>query len=156
MSYHRTMQSVPGSFSWSEDLDETLNYWFWLRRVEPVSDATIAAKVRDAAQPPLMRHRDVEALARRNEYLKVWQVWKRARVEAQIEESRGTPQSTARAHYNAVAEIGLESLHIQWVMAPLGERWLVKPDTAVLGIEGATAEQRREAIITAAQLLRRV
>ncbi|MGH7763639.1 MAG: hypothetical protein ACREOM_04380 [Candidatus Dormibacteraceae bacterium] len=26
------MQSEPGSFSWSEDLDEALNYWFWLRR----------------------------------------------------------------------------------------------------------------------------
>jgi hypothetical protein len=27
-----TVKNRPGSFSWSEDLDETLNYWFWLRR----------------------------------------------------------------------------------------------------------------------------
>lgn len=150
------MQSEPGSFSWSEDLDETLNYWFWLRRVEPVSDETIAEKVRDAALPPLIRHRDVEAQTRWSDYLKSWGAWKRARVEAHIEELRTTPQSMARAHYKAVAAIGLPSLRVRWVMAPLGARWLVKPDTAVLGIEGATAEQQREAIIAAAQALRRV
>src|SRR6266550_7166323 len=44
-------------------------------------------------------------------------------------------------------------LRVQWVMAPFGERWLLPPDLAVMGVEGGTAESRRKGVLQAARAL---
>jgi hypothetical protein len=150
------MQSEPGSFSWSEDLNESLNYWFWLRRVEDVPDELIAERVRDWIGRGLWeQHRRVEVESRWAQYLAVWPDWKQDHVASQIDDSRTTLPSVGKRHYEAVAATGLRSYQVQWVMAPLGERWYFPPDLAVLGAEGATAEDRRDAVLDAAQTLRR-
>lgn len=38
-------------------------------------------------------------------------------------------------------------------MAPFGERGLLPPDLAVIGVEGATAESRRQGVLEAARAL---
>jgi hypothetical protein len=71
-----------------------------------------------------------------------------------IEDSCVTSAGVRRAHYKAVAAVGLPSFRVQWVMAPFGDRWLFPPDVAVLGVETATVEQRRQAVLDAAEALR--
>ena len=65
-AYHRVMQSRPGSFYWSEDLDESLNYWFWLRRVEGLADELLMARVQGLLrETPFDRYREVGGERRR-------------------------------------------------------------------------------------------
>jgi hypothetical protein len=149
------MRSEPGSFSWSEDLDESLNYWFWLRRTEDVPDEVVAERVRAwMGKGPWARHQDVETESRWAHYQVAWPNWRRDAIAAQIDESRIAPPSVNRRHYQAVAAIGLRSFQVQWVMAPIGERWLFPPDLAVLGVDGATSEGRRHAVLDAAKAVK--
>jgi hypothetical protein len=149
------MQATPGSFHWSEDLDESVNYWFWLHHVDGLPDEVVVERVREFLQiDPLPRHFKLEREDRWRDYLPVWEDWKRAQVTAQIHESRGTDASIQRRHYESVASVGLKSFHVQWVAAPVGERWLLPPDVAVLGVDGASAEDRRNAVLEAARALR--
>jgi hypothetical protein len=155
-SYHPVMQSRPGSFYWSEDLDESLNYWFWLRRVEGLADELLMARVEGLLrEAPFDRYREVEGERRRAEYLTFWTNWKRTQVERQIEQSRASTPAEQKAHYEAVAAVGLVTYQVQWVVAPFGERWLFPPDAAVLGVEGATASGCLAAVLDAAQALSR-
>jgi hypothetical protein len=149
------MRTTPDSFYWSEELDESVNYWFWLRRVEGLPDQIVFERVRESLRVgPLDRHRKVEAENRWPDYLKVWEDWKRTQATAQINESRRTDTSTQRRHYEAVASVGLKFLQVHWVAAPVGERWLFPPEVAVLGVDGASAEDRRNAVLEAARALR--
>ena len=45
----------PGSFSWTEDLDETLNYWYGLRREGAITDSGLIEEVREIDRPPPLR-----------------------------------------------------------------------------------------------------
>ena len=128
------MQSTPGSFYWSEDLDESLNYWFWLRRVEGLAGELLVARVhRLLRQTRFDRYREVQGERRRAEYLRFWAGWKRQQIEAQLEHSRTSTPWELKAQYEAVAAVGLAAYEVQWVAAPLGERWLFPPDAAVRG-----------------------
>jgi hypothetical protein len=150
------MQSRPGSFYWSEDLNEAINYWFWLRREGDIDDHRLIDEVGVSIhRERLEAHERVAAEARWLEYLSEFQEWKRAQASKQIEDSRTTPVASARAHYQAVAGVGLSPpFRVEWVMAPIGERWLFPPHVAVLGAEDATGDQRRRAVLDAAQALR--
>ena len=81
-----------------------------------------------------------------------WQAWKRTQVAQHIEEVRAEKPGHARTHYKSMAALGVR-LRVQWVMAPFGERWLLPPDLAVMGVEGATSESRAEAVLEAARAL---
>ncbi len=49
-------------------------------------------------------------------------------------------------------------MKVQWAMAPFGNRlrtrWLLSPDLAVLGADGASTAERRAAVLEAARALR--
>lgn len=162
-SYPEAMQTEPRSFSWSDDFDESLNFWFWLRRTEGIDDATLLERLNEwADQGSFSAQRQQEALFERHvqvrdherwrEYLRIWQPWKRLQVERQIEEIHAQKPDYARAHYKAMAALGVR-LRVQWVMAPFGERRLVPPDLAVMGVEGATSDSRTQAVLEAARAL---
>ena len=157
------MHTRPGSFSWSEDLDESLNFWFWLRRTEGIDDARLLERLNQWADPGSvsaqkrqeasfehqLKVRDHE---RWREYSPICQAWKRAQVEQQVEDTHAQKPADARTHYKSIAALDVR-LRVQWVMAPFGERWLLPPDIAVLGVEGATAQARRQAVLEAARAL---
>jgi hypothetical protein len=149
------MQSLRSSFNWSEDLNEALNYWFWLRRAGKIDDHRLIDEIGQSIhRERLEAHERVVAEPRWLEYLSEFQEWKRAQASKQIEDSRTTPVASARAHYQAVASVGLSRpFRVEWVMAPIGERWLFPPHVAVLGAEGATGDQRRRAVLAAAKAL---
>ncbi len=148
------MQSRRGSFHWSEDLDEALNYWFWLRGGDEIDDQRLIDEVAlSVHREPLDAHYRVAGDVRWPEFLLVGQEWKRRQVVVQIDESRSTPPALGRAHYQVVAGVGLSSLRVYWVMAPIGERWLFPPSVAVLGVDGASPDQRRRAVVEAAKAL---
>lgn len=149
------MQHRPGSFSWSEDFDEGLNYWFWPRRAGVIADGALVEEARQViSQDAFATYRRLALESRRQEYLLEWHRWKRDQVVAASEESRATSARVSRAHYRAMAAVGLPSFRVHWVMAPFGERWLFPSDIAALGVESATAEQRRQAVLDAARALR--
>src|SRR5919201_2475496 len=118
-----------GSFIWSEDFDEGIHYWFWLRRAGATTGMGLVEEVRQVInQPAFAKHNRLAAESRWEEYLLEWRQWKRDQSMALIEESRATPATVTRAHYRAMAAVGLRSLRVQWVMAPFGEPWLFPPD----------------------------
>jgi hypothetical protein len=156
-------QSETRSFSWSEDFDESLNFWFWLRRTEGIDDATLRERLSEWAgegslsgrkleQNMFEHHVQIRDHERWREYLRTWQAWKRIQVERQIENIHAQKPDHARTQYKAMAALGVR-LRVQWVMAPFGERWLLPPDLAVLGVEGATAESCRQGVLEAARSL---
>lgn len=161
--YPQRMQTRPGSFSWSEDLDESLNFWFWLRRTEGIDDARLlerlnqwaeqdsfSAQKRDEAS--FEHHLKVRDHERWREYLPIWQAWKKTQAEKHVEDIHAQKPGHARTHYKSMAALGVR-LRVQWVMAPFGERWLLPPDLAVMGVEGATAQSRPQAVLEAARAL---
>jgi hypothetical protein len=141
------VRSRPDSFYWSEDFKPGYNFWVWLRRQGGIDDSELLARLGEAAN----RYPTHERWA---EFALVWEAWRREQIDRSIAESRETSPSTLREHYEAVAAVGLRAYRVEWVMAPLGERWLVPPDTAVLGSDGASGEQRRQAVIEAARALK--
>jgi hypothetical protein len=150
------MQSKPGSFWWSEDFNEALNYWFWFRRIEHIAEEELTERIRESIRPGLLdQPRAVEFESGWAEFIPVWRDWKRDQVAAQMNDSRSTLTAVGKQHYDAMAAIGLGSLRVEWVMARFGERWLFPPDVAVLGWEGATAEEHRAALLDAARAIRR-
>jgi hypothetical protein len=150
------MQSKPGSFWWSEDFNEALNYWFWFRRIEDIAEEELAQRIRESIRLGLPdQYLAVELESGWTEFLPVWRDWKRDQVATQMSDSRSTPTAVGKQHYDEMAAIGLRSLRVEWVMARFGERWLFPPDVAILGWEGATAEERRAALLDAARAIRR-
>ncbi len=157
------MQTEPRTFSWSEDFDESLNFWFWLRRTARIDDSKLLERLNQwADQDSVSAEKRQEALfehhvhvrdhERWREYLSTWQAWKRTQVEQHVEAMRTQKPGHARTHYKSMAALGVR-LRVQWVMAPFGERWLLPPDLAVMGVEGATTETRKQAVLEAAQAL---
>ena len=164
-SYPQPVRTESRSFTWSEDFDESLNFWFWLRRTEGIDDARLVERLNQwADQGSFSPQRQQEALFEHHEqvrdherwleYLPTWQAWKKTQVEQHMEEIRAQKPRDARSHYKSMAALGVR-LRVQWVMAPFGERWLVPPDLAVMGVEGANPETRKHAILEAAQELAR-
>lgn len=141
------MRNRPDSFYWSEDVNPAYNFWIWLHRQGGIGDDELILRLREAAA----RHPTHE---RWQEFVPVWDAWQREQIDRGIADSRTTSPSTLMNHYEAVAAAGLRTYRVQWVMAPIGVRWLLFPDTAVLGADGATAEQRRGAVVDAAQALK--
>ena len=162
-SYPKPVQSEPGSFSWSEDFDESLNFWFWLRRTEGIDDAGLLERLQQWADEGSLsvpqrqkasfeRHLQARDHERWRKYLPVGQAWKRTQSQQRVEEIHAQKPAHARAYYKSMAALGVR-LRVQWVMAPLGERWLLPPDLAVMGVEGGTAESRRQGVLEAARAL---
>jgi hypothetical protein len=146
---------MPESFSWSENFDENVNFWFWLRRKGLITDSRLVEEARQSLhRHPVENHERVAKEASWQDYLHEWRTWKRDQALASVERSRSAPQKARRAHYRAVADVGLPSLRVEWVMAPFGQRWLFPPDVAVLGVESGTAEQLKSAVVDAARALR--
>ncbi len=151
-----SIEAVHGhvSFGWSEDFDQNLNYWFWMRREAGLDDDSILAAVR-----PLLGLRPLEANARVrrqpqfDQYLQFWRGWKRAQAQRQIEESRVAPPTVLRSHYRDLAALGGPSFVIKWVVADYHERWLFPPDHALLGAEGGSFTERRAHVFEAARAL---
>jgi len=140
------------SFHWSEDLNESLNYWFWLRRVGSLANETT---LMDQARHTLglsayEGHLAIQDQVRFSEYLIAWRDWKRDQVKIQ---TAPVPPRGLRAQYRAVAAIGVKPFSIQWVMADFGDRWVLPPSTVILGADGGTPEERRGAIVEAAKAL---
>jgi hypothetical protein len=141
------VRNRPDSFYWSEDVNPAYNFWVWLRRQGGIDEPELLVRLREAAT----WHPNHERWA---EFAPLWDRWQRERIDRTIAESRSTSPSTLRHHYEAVAAVGLRAYRVQWVMAPMGERWLLRPETAVLGSDGASAEQRRNAVLEAARALK--
>jgi hypothetical protein len=140
------------SFHWNEDLNESLNYWFWLRRVGSLADETTLI---DHARHTLglsayEGHLAIQDQARFSEYLMAWRDWKRDQAKIQ---TAPVPPKGLRAQYRAVAAIGVKPFTIQWVMADFGDRWVLPPCTVILGADGGTPEERRWAIVEAAKAI---
>ena len=156
------MKSAVESFSWSEDYDESLNFWFWLRRTEGIDDARLLEQLNDWAgedsrmnqldRSSYERHLQVRDHDRWRDYLPVWRAWKRTQSKKHVEHLHGQKPADARAYYKAMAELEVK-VRVQWVMAPFGERWLLPPNLAVMGVEGASPESRRHAVLEAARAL---
>jgi hypothetical protein len=142
------------SFTWSEDLDETLNFWFWLRRSGGIGDSELPLQIQHwAGLDPYAGHLTVAAHRRFDEYLPIGQDWKKIWAQRSFEDARSERPRAYRARFKSIRATGV-SIRVQWVMASFGERWLFAPDLAVLGIEGSTAAGRRAAVLEAAQALR--
>jgi hypothetical protein len=140
-------------FTWSEDLDETLNFWFWLRRSGGIEDADLRLRIQHwAGLHPYAGHLAVADHPRFREYLPVGQDWTRSWSQRTVEGTRSEKPRAHRARFRAMKAIGVR-IRVQWVMASFGERWLFPPDLVLLGVEGSTAEGRRNAVLEAAQAL---
>jgi hypothetical protein len=51
------MQGRQGSFHWSEEHDEALNYWFWIRGRDEIDDQRLIDEVAlSAHREPLAAH----------------------------------------------------------------------------------------------------
>jgi hypothetical protein len=147
------MRAQTPPFTWSEDLDETLNFWFWLRRSGGIEDADLRLRIQHwAGLHPYAGHLAVADHPRFREYLPVGQAWRWSWIERTTEGGRSEKSRAYRVRFRAMKEIGVR-IRVQWVMASFGERWLLPPDLVLLGVEGSTAEGRRNAVLEAAQAL---
>ncbi|HYA00674.1 MAG TPA: hypothetical protein VEK76_10025 [Candidatus Binatia bacterium] len=163
---------VPGgsTFFWEEDVSEVLNFWFWLRRQGDLEDWELRERIDDwewvglhAPQPGARKHapwkgcrpgRQARRHPRWQEYLPIGEAWTLAeneRFHAQMQ-ALSSHVDRARSHFSEMEAIGVP-LHVEWVMAPFGERWLVRPNLAVLGVEGSDWEGRLAALLDAARSL---
>jgi hypothetical protein len=143
-------------FHWNEDFDESVNYCFWSRRRRNLDDAALLARVRTTLghRSPVEAHAAIRQERDFDEYLVEWRAWKLDQIRRQRSESRQTPPGELGKHYSAVAALGLGPLTVYWVMAPFGERWLVPPSVVILGADGGTAAERRQAVLAVAEALR--
>ena len=149
------MQQAAGSFYWSEDFDQGLNYWFWLHGLGELDESALIDRVgRLLGMAPIEVHNEQRGETRFPEYLAVWRQWKLDQTGAQINAARARSPRTLKAHYEAVAAVAPRPFSIQWVMAPFGKRWVFSPDVVVLGADGGDAELRRRAVLEAARALR--
>ena len=160
---------VPGgsSFSWEENVDEVLNFCFWLRRQGDLDEAQLSARIHEWAAPHSREARgrkypgskEYRARLRRarghprwKEYLPIGRAWTRTeneRLSAEMEPWASHVEH-ARSHFREMEAIGVP-LHAEWVMAAFGERWLVPPNLAVMGVEGSDWEGRQAAVLAAAR-----
>lgn len=148
------MQSHLAAFTWRSDADVVLNFWVWLLRTGELPQATLIDYIRRwTLADPFDRYRHAAAHRRWPEYLPIGSSWHDGEAARQLEASHGETPSDRRANYRALKAIGVE-LHVQWVMAPFRQRWLLPPNLAVLGAEGASDEDRRAAVLDAARALR--
>jgi len=135
------------SLYWTEDLNESLNYWFWLRRLGKLDEKMLVDNVgRTFGLPSYEGHLEVKRQPDFNEYLATWRVWKRDQITKHTAASGMTSPKTLREHYKAVAAVGGKPFTVQRVMAPFGERWVVPPSLVLLGADGGTADERRIAV----------
>jgi hypothetical protein len=142
-------------FTWSEDVDESLNFWFWLRQVGDLDDQGLSSRLRAWAglSSPFDQHMQVSDHQRWAEYLPIGQAWRANAIGNHMTDLRRVQPRHMRAHYRALAEVGI-ALRVEWVMAPFGERWLIPPDVVMLGADGAPADERRTSLAAAAVALR--
>jgi hypothetical protein len=149
----QVMRTQTHPFTWSEDLDESLNFWFWLRRSGGVDDAALRLRIQEwSGLHSYAGHLATADHPRFREYLSVGKDWRWNWVRRTVEDGRSERPRAYRARFRAIKSTGV-GIRVQWVMATFGERWLFPPDLAVLGIEGSTAEGRRAAVLEAAQAL---
>jgi hypothetical protein len=138
-----------------ENSDLLLNFWFWLNgsgaifRDELVQG--VGAWAKEGTTPDKMSAMQHDP--RWAEYVEVGKAWKAREVERFHDEVRrkGSAKEAAAQH-RALSKIGVQ-LHVEWVMAPFGERWLFNPDLAILGAEGGSGQGRRTAVLDAARAL---
>ncbi len=148
------MRTAREPFTWSEDVDETLNFWFWLRRKGELAGADLTPRVQEwAGLHPYAGHSAAAGHPRFGEYLRVGRDWKNNEVQRHIESLRSERPRAFRARYKAMKAAGVR-IRVQWVMASFDERWLIPPDLAVMGVEGSTADERSTAVLEAALALR--
>lgn len=135
-------------------MDETLNFWFWLRQRAEIDEAALLARMSlwatHGAFDNHLAARDHQSCS---EYLQISQTWRRQITEHQALGLRAIKPRQLRAEFRAMEAIGIE-LEVQWVLAPFGERWLYPPTLAILGVEGSTYKEQRAAIFAAAQSLK--
>ncbi len=149
--------AIRQSFSWSEDFNESLNYWFWRRRLGKVEDDMLMVRVRHTlGLSNFESHKELRGAVDFSEYLTAWQQWKLDQIKRHTYESRTRPAKTLKAHYEAVAATRARSFTIQWVMASFGERWVLPPNVVLLGADGGTPQERRNAVLDAAKALLQV
>jgi hypothetical protein len=142
------------SFHWTEDLNQTLNYWFWLRQHGKLDETTLLDHVRHTlALPSYESHLEVSSEPGFNEFLTVWRQWKHDQITKYTAAAGMTPPKTLKEHHKAVAAVGAKPFTIQWVMASFGERWVLPPSLVMLGADGGTADERRNAVLDAAKTL---
>jgi hypothetical protein len=161
--YAKPVQSEPGSFSWSEDFDESMNFWFWLRRTEGIDDAALLERLQQwLMKAPFPYHSARRPRLNGTSRLVITSGGVSTYPLGRL--GRGPSSNSmwgsythqkpahARAYYKSMVALGVR-LRVQWVMAPFGERWLLPPDLAVMGVEGGTAESRRKGVLQAARAL---
>ena len=145
---------ITQSFYWSEDFNESLNYWFWRRRLGKIEDELLVERFRHTlGLRSVEAHRELEREEGFTEYLTAWRQWKLEQINRHARESRITPAKTLKAHHAAVAALGVSPFTIQWVMTSFGQRWVLPPSMVLLGADGGTAAERRNAVLDAAKAL---
>ncbi|MGP8160174.1 MAG: hypothetical protein ACLQGJ_02975 [Candidatus Dormibacteria bacterium] len=147
------MLSEGHSFTWTSNIDQDLSFWFWLRREGRIGAEELGDRVRQWAT----REGWSLDLARRHPeyplYLPVGKAWREAEDRRHQLEFEPLDPVVYQSHYREMEVIGIQ-VHVEWVMAPLGERWLIPPDLALLGVMGADAQARLKAVLSAARTLR--
>lgn len=153
--YDRPVQrEEEGSFHWSEDFNEPLNYWFWLRRLGKLTEEALTDHARRTLGLPVFSaYVEVSEQTQFEEFHGVWRHWKLDQTTALITAGRARAPKDAKAHYQEMAAVAPRPFTIQWVMAPFGERWVFRPDVVVLGSEGGDPGARRQAVLEAARPL---
>lgn len=149
--YAFVVQRTPSSFHWTEDHDPFLNFWFWLRREGDIDEAQTRHRLREWANAEIVqRHDRAQTQSKWREFLPEWQAWKTSAMQHQASELQSRSPAAWSAFYRTIADVGMGvPVHVQWVMAAVGERWLVPPDLIVLGTEGASATEKRAALLEA-------
>jgi hypothetical protein len=139
------------TLNWSEDFNETLNYWFWRRRIGKLPDRDLMDRVRQTlALSSLEGNREVSGAADFKDYLMAWREWTRDQFRQQ---TARTEPKLLRAHYKSVEATGASLFTVQWVMAMFGERWLLRPRVILLGADGGSPDARRAAVLAGAKAL---
>jgi hypothetical protein len=149
--YAWPMLSDGHTFTWTENIDQDLNFWFWLRREGGIGDDELGERIHRWAmrEPNLARDH-----SQYPSYLSVGEAWREAEDRRdQLEFERPSP-GVYQTHYREMEAVGIH-IQVEWVMAPLGERWLIPPNLAALGVEGADGEGRLKAVLDAARALRK-
>ena len=141
------------AYAWSEDFNDSLNFLFWLRSSDSIDDLGLMDAIEQWARSDSTVEQHVLASehGRWPEYLPAWQAWKSRQVARYLEQQRLQKPHEVQAHYREMAKLGVK-LRVQWVMAPIGHRWLLPPDLAILGVEAGTTESQRAAVLEAAQM----
>jgi hypothetical protein len=142
------VQTQPGSFHWNEAYDPLLDFWFWLRDQDRLTDEDLHLRInecgRSSAGESALAALSNNAWA---EFAPLAVTRKASRAASRLE---ALAPGRLKSYYEAMAALGVPAFRVRWVTAPFGQRWFVAPDMIILGSDGANTDACRDAVMRAA------